>query len=115
MTVTTDGRIVAAAGSGDKAGVIVLSPDGKILAMIPTPEDPANVEFGGDRRQDALHLRRQEPVSDQDDHDRVPALAAAEMTRGPGTLPNDPPDCAAHRAPRVSFARSARLGTTRHL
>ena len=48
MTVTTDGRIVAAAGSGDKAGVVVLSPDGKILAMIPTPEDPANVEFGGE-------------------------------------------------------------------
>ena len=48
MTVTTDGRIVAAAGSGDKAGVVVLSPDGKILATIPTPEDPANVEFGGE-------------------------------------------------------------------
>ena len=48
MTVTTDGRIVAAAGSGSKAGVIVLSPDGKILATIPTPEDPANVEFGGE-------------------------------------------------------------------
>jgi gluconolactonase len=48
MTVTTDGRIVAAAGSGDKAGVLVLSPQGKILATIPTPEDPANVEFGGD-------------------------------------------------------------------
>jgi gluconolactonase len=48
MTVTTDGRIVAAAGSGDKAGVVVLSPEGKILASIPTPENPANVEFGGD-------------------------------------------------------------------
>jgi gluconolactonase len=48
MTVTTDGRIVAAAGSGDKAGAYVLSPDGKILEVIPTPEDPANVEFGGE-------------------------------------------------------------------
>jgi len=47
MTVTTDGRIVAAAGSAEKSGVIVLAPDGKILAMIPVPEDPANVEFGG--------------------------------------------------------------------
>ena len=47
MTVTTDGRIVAAAGSGDQAGVSVLAPDGKILAIIPTPEEPANVEFGG--------------------------------------------------------------------
>jgi gluconolactonase len=48
MTVTTDGRIVAAAGSGGKAGVVVLTPDGKIQATIPTPEDPANVEFGGE-------------------------------------------------------------------
>ena len=47
MTVTTDGRIVAAAGAR-KAGVLVLSPAGKILATIPTPEDPANVEFGGE-------------------------------------------------------------------
>jgi gluconolactonase len=48
MTVTTDGRIVAAGGAGDQKGVIVLAPDGKILATIPTPEEPANVEFGGD-------------------------------------------------------------------
>ncbi len=48
MTVTTDGRIVAAAGSGDKAGAYVFSPDGKLLEVIPTPEAPANVEFGGD-------------------------------------------------------------------
>jgi gluconolactonase len=50
MTVTTDGRIVAAAGTAEKAGVLVLSPEGKILATIPTPEEPANVEFGGDDR-----------------------------------------------------------------
>jgi gluconolactonase len=50
MTVTADGRIVAAAGAGARAGAYVLSPDGKILEIIPTPEDPANVEFGGDDR-----------------------------------------------------------------
>jgi len=50
MTVTTDGRIVAAAGTAAKAGALVLSPQGKILANIPTPEQPANVEFGGDDR-----------------------------------------------------------------
>jgi gluconolactonase len=50
MTVTTDGRIVAAAGGGAKAGAYVFSPDGKILEVIHTPEDPANVEFGGDDR-----------------------------------------------------------------
>ncbi len=48
MTVTTDGRIVAAAGGGDKAGAYVFSPEGKLLEVIHTPENPANVEFGGD-------------------------------------------------------------------
>ena len=48
MTVTTDGRIVAAAGAGDKAGAYVFSPDGKLLEVIPTPEDATNVEFAGD-------------------------------------------------------------------
>jgi gluconolactonase len=48
MTVTTDGRIVAAAGAGDKAGAYVFSREGKLLEVIPTPEDPANVEFGGE-------------------------------------------------------------------
>jgi gluconolactonase len=50
MTVTTDGRIVAAAGSGSAAGVHVFTPDGRRQAMIPTPEAPTNVEFGGDDR-----------------------------------------------------------------
>ena len=50
MTVTTDSRIVAAASSGGKPAVLVLSPEGKILATISVPEDPANVEFGGDDR-----------------------------------------------------------------
>ena len=47
MTVTTDGRIVATAGTGDKAGVWVFSPEGKVEGVIPTPEPPANLEFGG--------------------------------------------------------------------
>jgi gluconolactonase len=47
MTVTVDGRIVASAGTGAKAGAYVISPDGKVLEMIPTPEDPSNVEFSG--------------------------------------------------------------------
>jgi len=50
MTVTTDGRIVAAGDAGGKAAVLILSPAGKILATIPIPEDPTNVEFGGDDR-----------------------------------------------------------------
>ncbi len=50
MTVTTDGHIVATAGSGDQAGVTVFSAEGKPLAFIPVPEAPANVEFGGPNR-----------------------------------------------------------------
>jgi gluconolactonase len=50
MTVTTDGRIVAASALDGKPAVIVLSPQGRILAGIAVPEEPANVEFGGDDR-----------------------------------------------------------------
>ena len=50
MTITLDGKIIATAGQGDQAGVLILSPLGKILSLIPTPEAPANVEFGGKDR-----------------------------------------------------------------
>jgi gluconolactonase len=50
MTVTTDGRIVAAGASEGKPAVLVISPEGKILTTIPVPESPANVEFGGEDR-----------------------------------------------------------------
>ncbi len=50
MTVTADGRIVAAAGRA-VGGVYVYAPDGTPLDFIPVPETPTNVEFGGpDRR-----------------------------------------------------------------
>ncbi|WP_165246260.1 SMP-30/gluconolactonase/LRE family protein [Paludisphaera soli] len=44
MTIAVDGRIVAATAKG----AVVFSPEGKRLALIPTPEAAANVEFGGD-------------------------------------------------------------------
>jgi gluconolactonase len=47
MTVTTDGRVVAAAGSGEQGGVYVFSPEGKPIGVIPVPGSPTNVEFGG--------------------------------------------------------------------
>ena len=50
MTVATDGRIVATAGTGDKAGVYVYRPDGTPVGFIATPEAPSNVEFGGPKR-----------------------------------------------------------------
>lgn len=49
MTVDADGRIVAATPEG----VVVFSHKGKRLALIPTPEPAANVEFGGE---DASHV-----------------------------------------------------------
>jgi gluconolactonase len=47
MTLDSAGNIYATAGTGDKAGVYVFAPDGKQLAMIPTPGDPTNCVFGG--------------------------------------------------------------------
>jgi gluconolactonase len=47
MTVTADGRVVAAAGQGPSGGAYVFSPEGKLLAVIAVPEPPTNVEFGG--------------------------------------------------------------------
>ncbi|MDG3006041.1 SMP-30/gluconolactonase/LRE family protein [Paludisphaera mucosa] len=44
LTVATDGRIVAATPEG----AVVFSAEGRRLALIPTPEPAANVEFGGD-------------------------------------------------------------------
>lgn len=47
MTVTTDGLIVATAGKDAKAGIWVFDSSGKVRGIIPTPEAPANCEFGG--------------------------------------------------------------------
>jgi gluconolactonase len=47
MTVTTDGKIVAAGGGGKLTGVYVYEPDGTPVAFIATPEVATNVEFGG--------------------------------------------------------------------
>ncbi|HZN35878.1 MAG TPA: SMP-30/gluconolactonase/LRE family protein, partial [Pirellulaceae bacterium] len=47
MTLDTAGNIYATAGTGDKAGVYVFAPDGKNLALVPTPGDPTNCCFGG--------------------------------------------------------------------
>jgi gluconolactonase len=50
MTVTADGRIVAAAGSGAAGGVYVFTPEGKPAGFLAVPESPTNVEFGGEDR-----------------------------------------------------------------
>src|SRR5262249_45833548 len=50
MTVTDDGRAVAAAGNGPQGGVHVFTPEGKPAGFIAVPEPPTNVEFGGPAR-----------------------------------------------------------------
>ena len=56
MTLDTAGNIYATAGTGDKAGVYVFAPDGKQLAMIPTPGDPTNCTFGGGADASTLYV-----------------------------------------------------------
>ena len=50
MTVTSDGRVVATAGSGKTAGIYVFTPEGKLTGVIAVPESPTNVEFAGPDR-----------------------------------------------------------------
>jgi gluconolactonase len=50
MTVTTDGRVVAAGGRAPSGGVHVFSPKGEPFGLIPVPEPATNVEFGGPDR-----------------------------------------------------------------
>jgi gluconolactonase len=50
MCIDIKGNIYATAGSGKTAGVHVFSPEGKRLALIPTPETPTNCVFGGKDR-----------------------------------------------------------------
>lgn len=46
MCVDVQGNVYATAGTRDKAGVYVFNPQGKLLTVIPTPEDPSNCVFG---------------------------------------------------------------------
>ncbi len=47
LTVSTDGKIVATAGSGILSGIYVYEPDGVPVGFLGLPEAPTNVEFGG--------------------------------------------------------------------
>ena len=52
MTLDREGRIWATAGTRDKAGIYVFQPDARraaarLLALLPTAEDPTNCTFGG--------------------------------------------------------------------
>jgi gluconolactonase len=56
MTLDSAGNIYATAGTGDKAGVYVFSPQGKHLAFLPTPGDPTNCVFGGGKESHMLYI-----------------------------------------------------------
>jgi gluconolactonase len=60
MTLDTEGRIWATAGTKDKAGIYVFRPDARrraatLVSFLPLPEDPTNCTFGGPGR-DVLYV-----------------------------------------------------------
>src|SRR5690606_5993804 len=61
MTLDQQGNIYATAGTGDKAGIYVFSPEGKHLALLPTPGDPTNCVFGVGERSKTLYITAQNP------------------------------------------------------
>jgi gluconolactonase len=58
MTVDPDGNLYVAVSSTSDAenGVYVFSPDGRPLAMLPTPEKAVNVEFGRGDQASVLYV-----------------------------------------------------------
>ncbi|HTN73670.1 MAG TPA: SMP-30/gluconolactonase/LRE family protein, partial [Pirellulaceae bacterium] len=47
MTLDTEGNIYATAGTKEKCGIYIFSPEGKQLALVKLPADPTNCVFGG--------------------------------------------------------------------
>ena len=47
MVLDVEGNIYLTAGSGDKAGIYIIAPDGEQLGFIATGEIPGNCTFGG--------------------------------------------------------------------
>jgi gluconolactonase len=56
MTIDPAGNIYATAGTGDKAGIWVFEPAGRLLAWFATPGDPTNCEFGGGAEKNVLYV-----------------------------------------------------------
>ncbi len=60
MALDSEGRLWAAAGTREKAGIYVFLPDAKrltarLVTVIPMAEDPTNCTFGGPER-DVLYV-----------------------------------------------------------
>jgi gluconolactonase len=56
MTLDTEGNIYATAGSGERSGIYVFSPEGKHLALLKLPGDPTNCVFGGGQEKNVLYI-----------------------------------------------------------
>ena len=75
MTVTTDGRIVAAAGAGNQRRRPRPLTDRQTRGPHPRPRTTRQRRIRRRRPQDPLHLRRQKPLPHQDHHDRLSRVA----------------------------------------
>ncbi len=47
MVLDREGNIYATAGEGEKTGVYIFSPDGRLREFLRTPETATNCTFGG--------------------------------------------------------------------
>lgn len=61
MTFDTEGNVYATAGSGERAGIYVFSPEGKHLALLKLPGDPTNCVFGGGPEANILYITAAAP------------------------------------------------------
>jgi gluconolactonase len=52
MALDIEGNVYATAGTGEAAGVYILTPQGKQIGFIRTPEDPTNCAFAGTGRKE---------------------------------------------------------------
>jgi gluconolactonase len=84
MTLDASGNLYATAGSGENAGVYVFSPEGKLLAQIPTPGDPTNCTFARGKAANMLYITAEGPPPKSADAKRRYALYRIRLkTNGP--------------------------------
>lgn len=81
MTLDQEGNIYATAGTGDKAGIYVFSPEGKHLAFIATPGDPTNCVFGAGEKSKTLYITAQNPLPKDQNEPRLWGLYKIELAK----------------------------------
>lgn len=81
MTLDKEGNIYATAGTGDKAGIYIFSPEGQHLAFIATPGDPTNCVFGAGEKSKTLYITAQNPPPKEQNSPRLWGLYKIELTK----------------------------------